>query len=1686
MKSTTKLLLVTMIVLMVSLGCTSATDVNDTTSDVNIQTHTNDMNLETSIQKADTKPTITKNVETTSAKNTTKTIKKETKKTTTKNNEDNKEVKRGSSYQITEADYDLYFRHNDTTNKTETTDLVQAGDIIDLRGVFTAKNFTIDKANITLTSIGRNARLYNCTAEIQGLKASGSKIINLTITNNNYYGTGIYVNITNNVTIEHNKVVVNGPFSFALAADKMNNSYVYLNELETKMREDTARTHTAATFGSCYYNRIANNTVKSDAANGIYLSVYGSGLFQGGYSSYNNITGNKVIGGDTSWSYTIQVMGTGNRIAYNAVNGGYRGISTQDMVNNTIINNSVNGTNEGIYACEGAIVINNSVHVNGSTTGITIGGDGVLLTNNNISSNNGSCIVISANKVTIENNDLWSTESKAIYGKGQYSNIIIRNNTIRAKTVGIEFRRQSTTKRINNILVTRNTIQSEGYAAIDFEGAGSLNPEDSNVTVDESNTVNCSAGRGLEVSYIPPSSGTTVNTPDSNKTYIVTPENYRNYFQEDFTANTRVILKNDTVILKGTFTNKSFIFPMKVHVIGDNCVIKDGTISLIDDASASTIKGIKINNTATKTENVHGIEVREVNNCNITNCTIYNYDNWESIGIWLYGASGSTVKNNYIYTSGDYVNYAITVYSSDLNTIKDNTIFVNQSGIRQPYADEIMLNHDMGTIPEILHNYGIILLYSSFNTIENNNVSSKSGFKTYTFPDSDCKNSIVGIDLYYDSNYNTILSNRINMKSYGPYTYGMGVLGAHWGGSITSANATNNSFMKNNVTVTGGYFATGFIAGLNSVNTKVEDNIFEIHTEHNKTQRGDYTYGLTLESALNTTINNNKFNTTGAAVYTIEIFDSSNHTIYGNDFYSTGSYVYGIAAYMACDNKIYDNNFYLRSGNYGTVSQAQHSDALPYGNAGIMLMTNSFRNNITLNTINTNAQYTVNMTYQAINNTIKENSLQSTTAKTIGDKSVRNDHASNVVSNNFLHFTTASISPIQATVGQPFTVNGMVTSTTKDLNNLTVNIKVGVTNLGTVKVAKNGAFTLKVNQTNFLGPRTYTLIANVAGNNFQNATTTAALNLNKTLKESIVKVNKVKGIPGNNVTLVADVTDALGAKLSGNVTFKLDDKILATEDLTLGRATYKYRIPMNAIPGLHKITVIYNGNKDSTSSQGTSTLGIQTGSNVEVAAQKGAIGDKITITAKITSEGKDITGGNAVIMVNGVSVKKTSVSAGKISYVYTIPTTMTCKVYNIKVRYDGNDVVSGSTGNNNLTVVPKVAKLSMNTTNAAVGKPVKVTIKVSDKTGAILAHSGSMTIAFNGVNLKNADGTLVTGKVNSQGNVIFTFNAPNRIGKNNLTFKYSGDNQFAGVTQTFKESLNIYKQGTPTKIVVDKIKGVYGKNTTFIMHVYDNNGNPMASGKATFKLNHVTLKEGGKAITLNVTNGVATYTYFVKNTAKTYKLTGVYSDGSKRLEQTTTFTSVQDTKTMKLNAVTTTGNSVKITGKMYDSNGKQISANTKITVKVNGKTIISKQIVKNGEISLTIDSKHYKTGVNNITVIGGENSMYKMVTNYTTIIKNTKNSLSTLPTSAKAGEKVSLSAYITDANGKLATAGSVVFKLNGKTITSASGEQLKAKVVNGVASVLYTMPPAKKYKLTTVYANGSKRLESTTSLTVTN
>ena len=80
---------------------------------------------------------------------------------------------------------------------------------------------------------------------------------------------------------------------------------------------------------------------------------------------------------------------------------------------------------------------------------------------------------------------------------------------------------------------------------------------------------------------------------------------------------------------------------------------------------------------------------------------------------------------------------------------------------------------------------------------------------------------------------------------------------------------------------------------------------------------------------------------------------------------------------------------------------------------------------------------------------------------------------------------------------------------------------------------------------------------------------------------------------------------------------------------------------------------------------------------------------------------------------------------------------------------------------------------------------------------------------------------------------------------------------------------------------------------------------------------------------------------------------------------------------------------------------------------------------------------------------------------------------------ATVGEEVTITARVVDVNDNPVTNGKVVFKVNGKTLKDGSGKVIYAKVVDGVATITYTVPEDwTDANITAVYSGSSKYEES--------
>jgi uncharacterized Zn-binding protein involved in type VI secretion len=121
-------------------------------------------------------------------------------------------------------------------------------------------------------------------------------------------------------------------------------------------------------------------------------------------------------------------------------------------------------------------------------------------------------------------------------------------------------------------------------------------------------------------------------------------------------------------------------------------------------------------------------------------------------------------------------------------------------------------------------------------------------------------------------------------------------------------------------------------------------------------------------------------------------------------------------------------------------------------------------------------------------------------------------------------------------------------------------------------------------------------------------------------------------------------------------------------------------------------------------------------------------------------------------------------------------------------------------------------------------------------------------------------------------------------------------------------------------------------------------------------------------------------------------------------------------------------------------------------------------------------------------VIFGEGFMYKGKYNGQLIMNNTKAVLTINNSILTVGKTTTLKVNVKTRQGENINNGKVTFKINGKTIKDSTGKVIYAKVVDGIASIEYTVPnnlAGKNINITAVYSGSSEYDKETTTLTTT-
>ncbi|PWL08213.1 hypothetical protein MSCUN_09020 [Methanosphaera cuniculi] len=262
------------------------------------------------------------------------------------------------------------------------------------------------------------------------------------------------------------------------------------------------------------------------------------------------------------------------------------------------------------------------------------------------------------------------------------------------------------------------------------------------------------------------------------------------------------------------------------------------------------------------------------------------------------------------------------------------------------------------------------------------------------------------------------------------------------------------------------------------------------------------------------------------------------------------------------------------------------------------------------------------------------------------------------------------------------------------------------------------------------------------------------------------------------------------------------------------------------------------------------------------------------------------------------------------------------------------------------------------------GLPLKIhqTITLTARPVDFTFKGGNFTFIVNGKEI----GTVETQKTE---NASINYTITGKEGDKLIVTVIVRDTQLKVVTNT---SVSQLISKLDSNILLPNIISDNGK-TTISAIVLDEEGNIQTSGKVAIKLNGKT--QG----VVDINNGIAQLTVdSSKLSAKNYTITAVYG-GNSMTEKSTSDATLTITKTTPKITIETTNvkrtNNTTITVKLTDDQNNNIAGNTKVAVKLNGKTI-THTTSQNGIIKINMDLTQYKNSQYDLTIVSGENNRY--------------------------------------------------------------------------------------------------------------
>ena len=478
-------------------------------------------------------------------------------------------------------------------------------------------------------------------------------------------------------------------------------------------------------------------------------------------------------------------------------------------------------------------------------------------------------------------------------------------------------------------------------------------------------------------------------------------------------------------------------------------------------------------------------------------------------------------------------------------------------------------------------------------------------------------------------------------------------------------------------------------------------------------------------------------------------------------------------------------------------------------------------------------------------------------------------------------------------------------------------------------------------------------------------------------------------------------------------------------------------------------------------------------------------GNNVNISGYVVDEhNKTVSIGKLFIKINGDTYTSCIIKDNKFNCTYRIPN-LNAGIYKLQYVYLQNS---------------KYARYELNKTLNITNNLFNVRVVAN----SITAHPGD-NVTFNGYVVDEFNKTVSVGKlfIKINGDTYTSciiednkFNCTYRIpnwnkGVYKLQYVYLQNSKYA--RYELNKTLTLPNKLINVKIVAGDIAAHPGDSVNVNGYVLDEHNKVVPYGKIVIKLN------GKTHLISNITNNKINYTYTIPNyEAKKYNLQYVYvaNDKYDRYELNKTLIINNDEK-MKSTTIlvddfeTYNGGLLTMTGKVVDSNQKLVNGGN-ILYKLNGNTVefvpvingtfefkkvIHNMGLKNYELTFAygLIGSYDRSEANRIlSITNKEDPLTKVIINASDI-------------TCYAGGGVSVKGTVKDEFGHPLNKGSIIIKINGKTVMGWDAP-LSCPIVNGKFENSFVIPnySVKDYKLQYIHVQDDKyaRYELNKTLTI--